>query len=467
MRQQREAKPDRMRLIRQRASKVRAAINSGERGNFGDRNRIARNLYDAIKALTEHDRMMPHRVLELSGFPKGNETDSTKRLDTYWLPPDYSDRHADRIAKTPKKYIAFSKALAKLDPEGRTEDEALCSLFRGTDFGSGQTVEEDWDHAAWSSLANRIEAMVSAVDRNGGCAEHWQQVGKLNGQYNGNWQQKGSIEISGQPLDVYSWYRGIDSDITVLDEIPPLPSTKIGETLLTPAFYADGHIEGVGNAKLEVRVYLEVRLAMIPSLGLGGQIAPFLQMRTRTDARHEELGWLDFDHKYPDIDYFSSVAFIDGARREVNFLTLDPYASLNIEDYRDGFEHYYWAHRPVSPALLKELFGGDEHYADLTPGNFVMEGRKIWSDAFSVSSDFSSRFRTLSPAGILDAHLASGVLEKELLADLERCKSIVDEYRNRLLCKIETEEAEQLHRWKSRQGEAPQQDRGKGDLEGK
>lgn len=445
-----QAIPERLKSYRKRAANIRQAIEDGQRPSAADQISVARNFHKILSELAEQDPSMRRQVVKAAGFANGADTDSTKRLDPYVLPPDYPKSRLNRLAKKATKYVDFARALEMVSNGARTEDEYLCGLFQGTSYGMGSSTNPDWSEEAWSSLANRLKSVVTAISRREGVEDYWRSVGALNGNF---CVIDDKITLGRGNIDIYGMFNGTTDTITVLDEVPPIPSIIIGQTLLHPIIIGDGWIEGIGNVNLEYKVYLEVRLAMIPTSPAGGDIAPFLEFRTRTDAKHETLGWIDFEHKYWDVDVIERPARIEGKVRNVHTFIFDQYPDFEIEDYRPGCEHHYWAFKEVNAKTLEAVFQQKGNQLSGAPGCFEMEACKMfYPGKFETDKDFNegeflSRFRANTAAHFLDMHLSSGLLEHELTLTLRSRKTLIEDYRCKLLDQIETNEAKALARW--------------------
>ena len=419
-----------------KAARIREAVGAGKRLSEPDQEKVARNFHEILEDLATSDSSIRRRIVEATGFGAQNGTDSTKRLDPYVLPPTGSEARRARLAKKPGKYLIFATALAEEAPNGKSEDEYLCGLFQGASFATEIKTQSDWDEEAWASLDRLIRAMVSAVSRRENLSSYWAMMKSLNASY---WyEERGELRYSHNCIDPDDISSGITDDVFYPDDKPPVPSVLIAQRPLLPPRVDMGWIEGLGDCELVHKLFLEVRLAVVPRAGTG-RPAPFFEFRTRLDVIHDDLGELLLDNRY--FWFAIKNALVGGERRAVKIDFDVSYDELSGEDYRLGCEQSYWGYKEVTPAMLKELFGSVrsvfETIAQKQPYRIDQAG----------GGYPPSRFAGFSTPWWLSAHVTSGLLEKELTEAVRSCKQLVDDYRADLQRKIELFEGEALKRW--------------------
>ncbi len=192
-----------------------------------DTKRLAMNL-DEILTNVEKNHGAPKRIIaQRAVFRSGKtwkleDTDSTKRLWPYTLPPKLANEGADHprmkaLAKTIDKYQSLAAQAAT--EIGKPEDHFLLALVRGTRYDN-PTVSPDENHLY--ELAEKLERMTAWIVRNAKLDDYFRDIYALPMAYDVRRDQ--FFPQSGSGMDLFDDFGGAN---VCSDEVPPMPSVPL------------------------------------------------------------------------------------------------------------------------------------------------------------------------------------------------------------------------------------------------
>lgn len=416
-----------------RASALRAAREKNQVFSADDQERAASNLHRLLEEVCATGGLTKRDVVIKAGLGGGNNTDSTKRLDTYTLPDGASSSRRERLAKKPGKYFEIAEAIASL----RNESSApfLCQVFEGCTFGADRGFLTRWEEERWARLTQLLRAMSVAVAKKSNIDVYWTEAAQGNGQYDHKADQ---LICAVQPLDMVGCSAGLAGYQAHPGELPPVPSVLLGTTPLAEPSTAKLRFSNGDELEIFAWISLEVRLALAP-IGRTGEPGPLLEFRSRLDAKRKKDGELVLKGAY--FDEMDGVLKINGAGlvgREAAHVQL---TDCIIPDarYRDGCRNDYWAWEEVSPGLLQEVFGDWEAPLDMSHVRSGIDANRMPP----------CRFEADTAAFFLHAYLMSGAFETELMGACKSRAALLDQFRDTLDKKILEAEADANSRWSS------------------
>jgi hypothetical protein len=419
-----------------RARALDVARTRGDRFESADQLRAAANLH---LLLEEAERKLGVRKVDIAravGLGGDGGTDSTKRLQTYTLPPDSSDTRKRQIAKKPGKYFDFAVEIARRT--GQSTDDCLCRIFEGCSFGQKEAASHDasWAEERWSHLAGMLRDMAGAVVRSEGVAEYLALASQV----------KGNHEIGAARIVPSAW--SLDKDGGTNDaldgyvchpaDLGPIPSVLLGERWQDPAregliVLADGRL-----IEAEFRLALEVRLALARAHH-GSPVGAMLEFRSRIDAGNAVTGKIGLDEPWTTgMDEGQRVdrVCLDGAWFAVAEF---PEFDWGEPEQREGTSHHNFMWREVTPVLLRDLFGSCPE-----PRSFQMVNAR--RGELPARAEVN-RFGPEAGAFWLWDRLVSGGLEEELVRECRRCRSMLDDHIDLLDQRAAEAESEARRRW--------------------
>lgn len=419
-----------------RADAIRRTIECRQPFPAGDQIRAAGNLHRVLTRAKSHQGFDVRRVLDTASLAGNDQTDSTKRLDTYTLPEGASDRRRMRIAKKPGKFFELAQAVAA--ETGEPEALVICKVFEGCSLGTEELPEGDWEDENWSRLTVLLTQMAQAVMRDHDVEEYWRKLRGTNGAYD---VLTGTFRTSSYPLDPTAAAWGLAGDGGLhFEEAPPAPSISLGRRLQSAPWSGWIAFSDDDFTTVDYLFWLEVRLALGP-VNDHLTIGPLLEFRTNLEARMEDGRSLTFATPFADPGGIRSQAHIDGEAHPVFASGLSEGKWLEEPEFREGAHDDYFGWREVSPALLRYLLDQD------LPDTSLIFQPLIRHNA-SLYPDFpTSRFSHFSPAGRLTIDLLTGALEKELGAECDRLAAGLDTLRAEQDRVIRDTEAEAMARW--------------------
>ena len=166
-----------------------------------------------------------------------------------------------------------------------------------------------------------------------------------------------------------------------------------------------------------------------------------IEFRTVLEATGPDGGVITFDNPFTDGSDFIRTATIGGAVRDVSSVEPTDYNLVPEADFRQDFEHSYFAWEEVSPALLRRLFVPDDPERT-GPFEAVSRHEGVW-----IKELPASRFSQGSAAHVLHVDLLTGRLERELG---EVCADLADQLKAFRIAqddRIRDAEAAALDRW--------------------
>lgn len=382
-----------------RAGALRLALSSSKVLNVSDRERAAGNLDRLLDELRESHGLARADIARAAGLGGNGETDSSKRLDTYTLPPDASEARKNRLAVKATRHFDFANAMARLST--LPEEVLLCRIFEGCSFGVATEEIPDWEQERWSVLARMLTEMAGSViqdtDQNG----YWSTVGMMQFPYN---FETGTFGEGPYSFDQYSIETGLVNNFVCREDAPPVPSVALAIRPMAEPTPVVLRLEGGRSLPVTLRFCLSIHLALGPVHGLAG-IGPMLELRSEIDLVMPDGSVCETSH--PIHSRFSSPPelFLDG--NWVQIVDLEGYTEPEPEG-RDGAEHHYLGYYEISPALLR-MYLTQEDFR-LSPLRFVPHDHRL-----------PLRFEWGSIGASLHHDLLDGSLERDLA---EVCRSL-------------------------------------------
>jgi len=433
-----------------RAERLRRALANNAGFNRDDQLRVAGNLQRLLEEMETEFDVKRRDIAQEGGLGGNGDTDSTKRLDTYTLPVGATEKRCNRIAKKPHRYFDIARVIAR--HRGDPDDLILCRIFEGCSYGSDIEIIDDWEDRSWTMLAEQIHQMAEAVISDVNLPDYWHRVaGMFEVRYN---VREGAFANEWTNSSLFELKEGLADNVICSDEIPPVPSAFLARRL--QADPVSGALSATDGTEIPVtfRLWLEIRLALGPVNGLS-RIGPLLEFRTVLDALDENNSLVTFDNPYTDGSDTIRVARRDGDEIALSSVYVSPfdngsgpYLDAPQPEYRPSvewseelsYEHYYFAWRDVSPALLREIFGDESHQYEVSE-RLLGEYRSNLPPV---------RFGDGTPGAALQVELLQGVLETALIEECRRLFDGFERYRFDYEARVRAAEAAAQARWRTR-----------------
>ncbi|WP_107340857.1 hypothetical protein [Agrobacterium pusense] len=386
----------RARIDNVRADQIRAAVNKTP---FlpADQKRVAENLH---RLLEDYQKLKHVRKVDVARKANlGDLLDSTKRLDTYTLPP--GAERQKRLAKKPRRYIDISDALATLADE--TKDAMLCKVFEGCSFGTDRPFEYDWQVQPWERLALLLGDLSAYVIRTTHMQDYWREISQRPGRFD---VRTSSFEVGLAPID--GGFTTLIRNPICSDEIPPVPSVPMVRSLQTSPVDGSVSVEGSEWSPARFLFWRETRLAIGP---IRTGIGPLLETRTVLEASSEKYGNVSFDNPFTDGSDTIERGLIEETWRPVSIRVDGQVEAVG----RQGVEHSYFIWDEVSAASLRAALTLGPHDIGLEIDCYVDR------DDCAMHERPASPFLPSDPAFFLYSSIISGSLERDLS---QACRSL-------------------------------------------
>lgn len=192
-----------------------------------DTKRLAMNLHEILTDVEKNHGVPKKTIAQRTVFRGGKtwkleDTDSTKRLWNYLLPPTYANEGSDHprikaLAKTMDKYQRLAAQAAK--EIGKPEDYFLLALVRGTRYDN-PTVSPDEDYLY--DLAEKLEKMAAWVVRKAKLDDYFHDIYTVPMAYDVRIDKFFPQSSSG--MDLFDDFDGAN---VCSDEVPPMPSVTL------------------------------------------------------------------------------------------------------------------------------------------------------------------------------------------------------------------------------------------------
>ncbi|NLR99915.1 hypothetical protein HGP17_24090 [Rhizobium sp. P38BS-XIX] len=366
-----------------------------------DQKRVAENLHRLIEYYENRVQVRKTDVTVKAGLGDP-ELNSTKRLDTYTLPPGANETRRERLAKKPHRYIDISNALASLVDE--TKDAMLCKVFDGSSFGTERASEYNWQAQPWEKLTALLEDLVEYVIQTTDMEQYWTEVSRLPGWFD---VRASSFKAGSIPID--GGFRTLIGNPIVSDEIPPIPSVLIVRSLKAPP--VDGSVSVADSEWYPARFlfWRETRLAVGR---IRTNIGPLLEMRTVLEASSDEHGAISFDNPFTDGSDKIEKGLIGGTLQPIR-VTVDGYVEAAR---RQGVERSYFMWDELSAASLRAALMLGRHDVGFEWECYANR------DECALHERPVSPFLYPDPALFFYSSIISGSLERDLA---EACRSLV------------------------------------------
>jgi hypothetical protein len=434
----RDSKPMRTKteLDLERAQHIRAAIRAGETLSAFSQVKAAENLWEMIQEGKARYGLRS-AALAKEAHPRRKDGDG-KLLDTYTLPKDLTgERRSSRVARLAKKaagYDKYAAAYARLTP--LDEQDVLCRVFMGCDFGSGRPQELDWDVERWINLHRLLTRVTDLIIRKTKLVDYWQDVYRVPGQYD---IRQDRIDAAPFPLD-QEGFQPLAKNSICSDEVPPIPLIALVRRLQSPP--TEGTV-GLGNKESRTAIFLlwqEVRLALGPVRALDN-IGPLLEFRSVLEAEIDGQS-VTFDNPFTEGSDVIRQATIDGntIAVEVNVWSID---MLRCSEPQD--EHSYFGWLEVTPATLRDAFTESPNDVPRYRHDHIFDR----DSEIALCDRLSSFFVSTHPAYFVETSLHSRSFERELLARCEYLKALVSARRADAVAAARNAAANTLARWQA------------------
>lgn len=412
----------------ERAEKLRSALLLKATFSPADQQRAASNTHELLEGLQEHGRLRKVDVAQLAKLG-GKDTDSTKQLYTYTLPPGSNDRRRNKLAKKPGKYFDIATAIAERLQEDPSE--FLCRIFEGCSYGTGTEFSEDEDEQGWIALAQQISLMGRSIIADRRLGPFWREVQKTSGIYD---VRKDEFRAAGQPLWIQLQTDGLAAGSICSDEIPPVPSVRLAMKRLGNGLEGLLYLKEGPPIDMTYQHWVDIRLALGPATRFD-RIDSLLEFRTVFEGVDRQGNIVTFDNPFTDGSDVITKATLNGQVHQVENVNLD-WDALPENPYVE-FEHYYFTWQEISPGMLRQLFDSKDPALRVTSRDAGM----FWKDRPQ------SRFPAFSNAAILQRDLLSGALEQDLTEEAERLVSLFGLHRDLMREKARQAEAVATARW--------------------
>ena len=429
-------------ILRKRA--LEAARDRHDRFDHADATRAAQNLHVLLEEIEREHDVPKVDIAREAGLGGNGETDSTKRLDTYTLPPDAPQARKDRLAKKPNKYFDLAEAIRK--KTGESDVPWLCRIFEGCSFGQKQArrPDESWAEERWPRLATMLRDMAEAVARQERVAAYLGLACQVKGRHEIGagrivpdvWQ----LDSDGGTNDALDGYACHPADLG------PIPSVLLGERWQGPAregviVLADGR-----RIEAEFRLALEVRLALARAHH-GSPVSAMLEFRSRIDVQGAVHGKIGLDEPWTTgMDEGQTVERVNLAGEWCAVAAFQEF-DWGEPEHREETAHCNFMWREVTPVLLRDLFGPhvghDDGWNDVSFR--MVNAREDQLPSRAAVNPFDGG----TGAFWLWERLVMGGLEEDLVRECRRCRSMLDDH-IALLDQLAAEaESEAQSRWRA------------------
>lgn len=423
------------------ARKIRAAAASGVKAGPADIARLATHIHALLDEAHKASGMPKGEIataVSKKGLNLRDVNGTSKRFDTFTLPPELTgQRRERRLIKLKKKVAAYIDLADRLaDIAGVERDANLHRVFEGTDYGAEPAGGADWEAEPWNALERLLRAVSLYVVREAGLDGWWEDVRRLPGSYD---VRTGRISAAGGALCLHNV--PLDGDSMHFSEAPPIPSIPLCRSLQAPP--APGRLALDGGEWVEARFLLwrEVRLAVGP-VTVNSRLGPLLEVRTVLEAETKAYPTVTFDSPYTDGTDRIWTANAEGQDVPVRV------GAPSFPKPADGrTDHNCFGWTALSPARLRSLLSAGRHDGGRAPCGWVARGPGI-----PASERPPSWFGPDEPAYWVETDLHLGFLEQDLLAECRRMVELVQAHKANLAARLRDQTEATLARWQQAPG---------------
>ena len=409
-----------------RAQALRLALGSCRVLSALDRERAAGNMDRLLDELHDNHGVARADIARAAGLGGNGDTDSSKRLDTYTLPPHASEARKDRLAVKAVRYFDLASAMARLST--LSEEVLLCRIFEGCSFGVETEELPDWEHERWSVLARMLTEMSRAVVHDTDQRGYWSTVRMMQFRYDFETGQFGEGLVN---YDHVSVGIGLSNSFVCRDDAPPVPSTPLAGRLMAAPCPAVLMLEDGRKLPVTLRFALIIHLALGPVHGFA-EIGPMLELRSEIEIALADGSVCETSRPFPSLYSLPPKVMLDGAWVQIVYVEG---CEEPVPEGREASEHYYLGYYEISPALLRKYLTHDVFpIAPLRP----------------VANDdrLPLRFEWGSVAATLQHDLLDGSLERDLTEVCARLDVALKQFQAKCRSDSLAAEAEAFNRWR-------------------
>ncbi|WGT50443.1 hypothetical protein [Thioclava nitratireducens] len=409
-----------------RAGALRLALSSSKVLNATDRERAAGNLDRLLDELRDSHGLARADIARAAGLGGNGDTDSSKRLDTYTLPPDASEARKNRLAVKAARHFDLANAMARLST--LPEEVLLCRIFEGCSFGVATEEFPDWEQERWSVLARMLTEMARAVIHDTDQKGYWSTVGMMQFPYD---FETGAFGEGPYSFDQHSIETGLVNNVVCRDDAPPIPSVPLASRLMAEPTPVVLKLDGGHSQPASLRFCLTFHLALGPVHGLT-EIGSMLELRSEIGLMMPDGSVCETSYPIQSTFSLPPKVMLDG--EWVQIVAIDGYTEPEPEG-RDGAEHHYLGYYEISPALLRMY---------LTHDVFPTEYLRI----VPVDARFPLRFEWGSVGAGLQHDLLDGSLERDLAEVCRSMQADLNLFHAKCRSASLAAEAEAFNRWR-------------------